>query len=110
MPSIDASGTIQQAIRAVRALAAHRVASLFCAKRGRSSVVEHQLPKLSVVGSIPIARSSLRCFGWQAAEPSKFRNHSFKEGGRFCAALQRNWLPRRNLPLIFLFDRPGHTG
>jgi hypothetical protein len=24
---------------------------------GRSSVVEHQLPKLSVVGSIPIARS-----------------------------------------------------
>ena len=26
---------------------------------GRSSVVEHQLPKLSVVGSIPIARSNL---------------------------------------------------
>jgi hypothetical protein len=25
---------------------------------GRSSVVEHQLPKLSVVGSIPIARSN----------------------------------------------------
>jgi hypothetical protein len=29
------------------------------AKRGRSSVVEHQLPKLSVVGSIPIARSNV---------------------------------------------------
>jgi hypothetical protein len=27
--------------------------------RGRSSVVERQLPKLNVVGSIPIARSSL---------------------------------------------------
>lgn len=27
---------------------------------GRSSVVEHQLPKLSVVGSIPIARSNRR--------------------------------------------------
>ena len=26
--------------------------------RGRSSVAEHQLPKLSVVGSIPIARSN----------------------------------------------------
>ena len=26
--------------------------------RGRSSVVERQLPKLNVVGSIPIARSS----------------------------------------------------
>jgi hypothetical protein len=26
-------------------------------KRGRSSVVEHQLPKLSVEGSIPFARS-----------------------------------------------------
>jgi hypothetical protein len=26
-------------------------------KRGRSSVVERQLPKLNVVGSIPIARS-----------------------------------------------------
>ena len=38
-------------------------------ERGRSSVVEHQLPKLSVVGSIPIARSNLRAFrrfGWQA--------------------------------------------
>ena len=28
--------------------------------RGRSSVVERQLPKLYVVGSIPIARSKLR--------------------------------------------------
>jgi hypothetical protein len=27
-------------------------------KRGRSSVVERQLPKLNVVGSIPIARSN----------------------------------------------------
>ena len=27
--------------------------------RGRSSVAEHQLPKLSVVGSIPIARSNV---------------------------------------------------
>ncbi len=27
------------------------------AERGRSSVVERQLPKLNVVGSIPIARS-----------------------------------------------------
>ena len=27
------------------------------ARRGRSSVVERQLPKLNVVGSIPIARS-----------------------------------------------------
>jgi hypothetical protein len=32
-------------------------------------VVEHQLPKLSVVGSIPIARSKptpFRSFGWRA--------------------------------------------
>jgi hypothetical protein len=41
---------------------------------------------------------------------SEVARHSFSEGGRFCAALQRNWLPRRNLPLIFLFDRPRHTG
>ena len=27
-------------------------------RRGRSSVVEHQLPKLSVEGSIPFARSN----------------------------------------------------
>src|SRR5208282_3075743 len=32
-------------------------ADLLKAKRGRSSVVERQLPKLYVVGSIPIARS-----------------------------------------------------
>jgi hypothetical protein len=32
--------------------------AMLMAKRGRSSVVEHQLPKLSVVGSIPIARSN----------------------------------------------------
>src|SRR5580700_12286386 len=42
--SIDARDIIQQAIRAARALAPRRLASLFCAKRGRSSVVEHQLP------------------------------------------------------------------
>ena len=29
-----------------------------CRERGRSSVVERQLPKLNVVGSIPIARSN----------------------------------------------------
>jgi len=33
--------------------------AMLMAKRGRSSVVEHQLPKLSVVGSIPIARSNV---------------------------------------------------
>ena len=31
-------------------------------------MVERQLPKLYVVGSIPIARSNLRGFGWQAAD------------------------------------------
>ena len=39
-------------------LAQRRLASLCCRARGRSSVVERQLPKLSVVGSIPIARSN----------------------------------------------------
>jgi hypothetical protein len=39
-------------------LGQRRVCSLFCPACGRSSVVEHQLPKLSVVGSIPIARSN----------------------------------------------------
>jgi hypothetical protein len=34
--------------------------SLFCTDRGRSSVVERQLPKLYVVGSIPIARSKIQ--------------------------------------------------
>ena len=38
--------------------------------RGRSSVVEHQLPKLSVVGSIPIARSNLRCFAASVGMPT----------------------------------------
>jgi hypothetical protein len=42
-------------------------------------------------------------------EPEVARR-SFSEGGQICAALQRDWLPRRNLPLIFLFDRPRHTG
>jgi hypothetical protein len=32
-------------------------------ERGRSSEVERQLPKLNVVGSIPIARS-IQLFGW----------------------------------------------
>jgi hypothetical protein len=36
--------------------------------RGRSSVVEHQLPKLSVVGSIPIARSKFMR-RWKALPP-----------------------------------------
>jgi hypothetical protein len=58
-------------------------------------VVEHQLPKLSVVGSIPIARSKLLAFGAAVGRPT---------------ALQQNWPPRRNLPLIFFFDRPRHTG
>jgi hypothetical protein len=40
------AGIKQQAIRARRALAAYRRVSLFWRKRGRSSVVEHQLPKL----------------------------------------------------------------
>jgi hypothetical protein len=39
-------------------LAARRAHWLCSAARGRSSVVERQLPKLNVVGSIPIARSS----------------------------------------------------
>ena len=82
----------------MRALAARRPASLFWGKRGRSSVVEHQLPKLSVVGSIPIARSKptlLRSFGWRANTRARDCNVGF---------------PARNLPLIFLFDRPRHTG
>jgi hypothetical protein len=58
-------------------------------------VVEHQLPKLSVVGSIPIARSNLRCFAASVGRPT---------------GPQRNAPPWRNLPLIFLFDRPRHTG
>ena len=45
-------------LRAARALAASCRPSLFCSQRGRSSVVEHQLPKLSVEGSIPFARSN----------------------------------------------------
>jgi hypothetical protein len=76
-------------------------------------VVEHQLPKLSVVGSIPIARSNFAASQLRLAgqpEPGKLCGRSFEEGGRFCLALQRNPLPRRNLPLIFLFDRPRHTG
>ncbi len=44
------------------ALAGRRRASLCCSGCGRSSVVERQLPKLYVVGSIPIARSKLRAF------------------------------------------------
>jgi hypothetical protein len=32
---------------------------MLIALRGRSSVVEHQLPKLSVEGSIPFARSKI---------------------------------------------------
>jgi hypothetical protein len=55
-------------------------------------VVEHQLPKLSVVGSIPIARSKLCLFGWRA--------------NRTAAQLASPGI----LPLIFLFDRPRHTG
>jgi ribosomal protein L36 len=68
---------------------------------GRSSVVEHQLPKLSVEGSIPFARSNLRCeaakvvrrslgeggllrsFGWQAnlrCEAAKIVRRSLGEG------------------------------
>jgi hypothetical protein len=39
-------------------------------ERGRSSVVEHQLPKLSVVGSIPIARSNLRCVAASVGKPT----------------------------------------
>jgi hypothetical protein len=34
-------------------------------------VVEHQLPKLSVVGSIPIARSSLRGFAASVGRPTQ---------------------------------------
>jgi hypothetical protein len=55
-------------------------------------VVEHQLPKLSVVGSIPIARSNRRSFGWRAS--------------RAAAEIAFPGV----LPLIFLFDRPRHTG
>jgi hypothetical protein len=51
--SIDARGIIQQAFLAVLALAARRPASLFCAKRGRSSVVEHQLPKQNSLSVFP---------------------------------------------------------
>src|ERR1044072_4912106 len=39
-------------------IAAHTLDPLSFDSRGRSSVVERQLPKLNVVGSIPIARSS----------------------------------------------------
>src|SRR6516165_6305808 len=52
------------------ALAAGRPASLCCAACGRSSVVEHQLPKLSVVGSIPIARSKLPATRHDAGDES----------------------------------------
>jgi hypothetical protein len=47
-------------------------------------VVEHQLPKLSVVGSIPIARSNLRAFGASVGKPTliaKVARRSFSEGG-----------------------------
>src|ERR1700676_1673969 len=76
-------GIIQQAIRAMRALAAPRPASLFCAKRGRSSVVEHQLPKLSVVGSIPIARSSLAASQLRLA--GQLKSSKVAYGSRFRA-------------------------
>ena len=55
-------------------------------------MVEHQLPKLSVVGSIPIARSKLHIFRWQDSRTAvDFASQAF-------------------LLLIFLFDRPRHTG
>jgi hypothetical protein len=40
-------------------IATHTLDPLSFDPRGRSSVVERQLPKLNVVGSIPIARSNL---------------------------------------------------
>jgi hypothetical protein len=43
--------------RQMTALAGHYRLAMLDRERGRSSVVERQLPKLYVVGSIPIARS-----------------------------------------------------
>src|SRR3984893_12456505 len=53
-------------------------------KCGRSSVVERQLPKLYVVGSIPIARSNLQIDGrgsWRSPPSSKTQPADF-----FCPA------------------------
>jgi hypothetical protein len=56
---LPANPDIAALIRATAApLAQRRLASLCCGTCGRSSVVEHQLPKLSVEGSIPFARSN----------------------------------------------------
>jgi hypothetical protein len=79
-------------------------------------VVEHQLPKLSVVGSIPIARSNLRCAAaWIA-------RRSFGVGRRetFFRSFDRQADPRAfgaaeyaiRVPFAahFLFARPRHTG
>ena len=55
----ELSDTRDDAASLIRAtILLRRRASLFLRLCGRSSVVEHQLPKLSVVGSTPIARSN----------------------------------------------------
>ena len=52
VPSQGQVAVLPDCARAVAALGV-------VARRGRSSEVERQLPKLNVVGSIPIARSKL---------------------------------------------------
>ena len=55
--------------------------------RGRSSVVERQLPKLYVVGSIPIARSNARParVAGRASFRTAFGNHTWLKGYRATA-------------------------
>ncbi len=57
-PLFDEVQSVSQPRQA--ALARSMAGSVCCIARGRSSVVERQLPKLYVVGSIPIARSKSR--------------------------------------------------